>query len=74
MTLNFISRRIQPCKERVHPVYEFWDEDFVQEAPERLERSEFVVCASKLFASDRIIKNKGQLMAYSLGNPHPNVS
>ena len=74
MTLNFISRRIQPCKERVHPTYEFYDEDFVREAPERLERSEFAVCASKFFASNTIIKNKGQPMAYSLGNPRPNVS
>ena len=74
VSLNFVSRGIQPCMERVHLAYKFLDEDFVREAPERLERSEFAVCASKLFASNTIMKNKGQPMAYSLGNPHPKVT
>ena len=43
VTVNFISHRIQSCKERCHPTYEFWDEDFVREAPERLERNEIAI-------------------------------
>lgn len=35
-THNFISRRIQSCMERVHRAYEYWDADFVREAPKRL--------------------------------------
>jgi len=38
--LNFISRWLQPCKERVHPAYEDRDDDFAREAPELLERIE----------------------------------
>ena len=74
VSLNFVSRGIQPCMERVHLAYEFLDEDFVREVPERLERGEITIRASKLFSSDMIIKNNGQPMAYSLGNPHPKVT
>ena len=74
ITLNFISCRIQPYKERVHLAYEFSDEDFVREAPERLERGKIAIHASKLFSSDTMIKNKGQPMAHNMGNPHPKVT
>ena len=40
IALNFISRQLQPCKERVHPAYEYRDDDFAREAPELLERIE----------------------------------
>ena len=40
ITLNFISRWLQSCKERVHPAYEYRDDDFAREAPEQLERIE----------------------------------
>jgi hypothetical protein len=53
----------------VHPAYEFWDDDFTREVPERLERGEIDIHAQKLFSSDTTIRNKGQQTAYSLGNP-----
>ena len=43
--VNFIVRWIQPYKERCHPAYEFYDEDFIREALERLERSEIAIRA-----------------------------
>ena len=59
----------------MHPAYEFWDDDFVRKASERLQRSKKIaVRASKLFLSDTIIRNKGQAMAYNLGNPRPNLT
>jgi hypothetical protein len=58
----------------VHLAYKFWDEDFIREVPERLERDEITIHTSKLFLSNTTIKNKGQPMAYNLGNPHPKVT
>jgi hypothetical protein len=39
MALNFICRRIQPCKERVTPGYEYAGSvDTTQEAPEHIDK------------------------------------
>ena len=36
---NFTFRRIQPCKERAHPEFEFWgDTDRTHEVPEEIDQ------------------------------------
>jgi hypothetical protein len=41
IALNFISRRVQPCKERVHPLYEYSGSgDPTRESARNLSREE----------------------------------
>ena len=41
VAINFICRRIQPGKERFHPVYEYaGDDDTAQEVPEKVEKGD----------------------------------
>lgn len=46
---NFIGHRIQPCKERAKPEYEYHPEDFAREAPEPLKNEEIDHRIAKLF-------------------------
>jgi len=39
VVVNFVCRRILPCKERFIPTYEYaGDDDITQEAPKKLEK------------------------------------
>lgn len=58
----------------MNPAYEFWEEDFIREAPERLEKGKIAIRAQKLFTLDTMLKNKGQQMAYSLGNSRQKIT
>ena len=41
VSINFVKRRIQPCKERVNPAYEYAGEDDpIREAPKKIEKDD----------------------------------
>jgi hypothetical protein len=46
---NFIGLRIQPCKERSRPAYEYQDGDFMREASKPLINEEIDQRVSKFF-------------------------
>lgn len=73
-TLNFIGRRIQPCNERVHPTYEYRDEDFAREAPEKLMNEKIGEWASKFFMANTMLGNRHQQRPYSFSHPCLQVS
>ena len=71
---NFIGRRIQPCKERSHPAYEYWDADFVREAPEPLNNEEIDHRVSKFFTLKNTKENRHPQRAFGLMFPPPEVT
>ena len=41
VAMDFTFRRVQPCKERAHPGYEFWgNTDETREVPKEIDRDE----------------------------------
>ena len=49
---SFIVRRVQPCKERAYPAFDFkGNDDGTRERPERLSRKEVISRAIELFTS-----------------------
>ena len=50
---SFIVRRVQPCKERAHPGFDYrGDDDGTRERPERLTKKDVMGRATELFASN----------------------
>ena len=50
---SFIVRRVQPCKERAHPGFDFkGDDDGTRERTEQLTRKDVLERATELFASN----------------------
>ena len=53
VVVNFILRRIQPCKERAHPSFDFkGDTDGTREGTERLTKEAMLHRAAELFAQN----------------------
>ena len=74
VAINFVCRRIQLSKERVHPAYEYADdEDTAREAPERISSDVAYARPLELFSTNTQLNNVGQQKAYNITNPPPRV-
>ena len=74
VAINFVCRRIQPSKERVHRAYEYvGDEDTMREAPKRISSDVAYARLLELFSSNTQLNNVGQQRAYNITNPPPQV-
>ena len=74
VAINFVYRRIQPSKERVHPAYEYiGDEDTAWEALERISLDVAYARLLELFSTNTQRNNVGQQKAYNIMNPPPRV-
>ena len=74
VAINFVCRRIQLSKERVHPAYEYvGDEDTTWEAPERISSDVTYARLLELFSTNTQLNNVGQQRAYNITNPPPRV-
>lgn len=74
VSVNFIFRRIMPCKERAHPAYDFKGEtNFTRERPKILDKDEVLICAATLFALGSAYHILDQARAYSCARPPPPV-
>jgi len=61
VAINFVCRRIQPSKERVHPAYEYvGDEDTAREAPERISSDVAYARLLELFSTNTQLNNVAQ--------------
>ena len=70
VAINFVVHRIQPCKERFHPAYEYaGDEDITREAPEKINKGDAYIHLLGLFSSNTKLSNTGQQVAYNITNP-----
>jgi hypothetical protein len=72
MALNFICRRVQLCKERVHPLYEYSrSDDPTRESAKNLTRDEVNWWLAQLFdlSGYRLLLNT--MKAYKLTSPPP---
>ena len=67
MAVNFIMRRVQPCKERAHPGFDFkGDTDGTRERTERLTKEAMLHPAAELFAPN---------VSYTMpGQPNPSTA
>jgi hypothetical protein len=71
---NFIFRRVQPCKDRVHLMYEYsGPSDVTQESLEKLPSEEIDRQLAQLFdlVGYRLLPNT--MRAYKLTSPSPQV-
>ena len=60
VAINFVCRRIQPSKERVHPAYEYaGDEDTTREAPEKISSDVAYARLLELFSTNTQLNNVG---------------
>ena len=74
VAINFICRRIQSSKERVHPVYEYAsDEDTAREAHERISSDVAYGRLLEPFSTNTQLNNVGVAEAYNITNPPPRV-
>ena len=74
VAINFVVHRIQPCKERFHPAYEYaGDEDTAQGAPDKINKGDAYIRLLELFSSNTKLSNMGQRVAYIIMNPPPLV-
>ena len=74
VAINFVVHRIQPSKERFHPVYEYTgDEDTTREALKKINKGDAYIRLLELFSSNTKLSNTGQQVAYSITNPPPLV-
>jgi len=72
---SFIVRRIQPCKERAHPGYEFKGEtDGTRERPEILSRSDVEERTTELFAPLSSFRLSGYTKPFNCKNLPPQVN
>ena len=66
---SFIVRRVQPCKERAHPTFEFKGEtDSTRERPEMLSRDIVEEWAAELFAPFASFNLLGQTKPFHYRN------
>ncbi|HET8670193.1 MAG TPA: hypothetical protein VFM05_06045 [Candidatus Saccharimonadales bacterium] len=69
---NFLFRRVQPCKQRVHPGYEYrGDNDPTREQNRPLGKDECKRRLEQMFAKDTSIATKGMQNPFSVSNPPP---
>jgi hypothetical protein len=74
IALNFISRRVQPCKERVHPLYEYSRSgDLTRESARNLSREEVNWWLAQLFDLIGYCHLTSTVKAYKLITPPPQV-
>jgi len=74
VVMNFMFRRIQPCKERAHPVFEYQgDTDGTREVPEEIARDEIMRWIEMLFNLTGQVSIRDQQRAFSVGNLPPAV-
>ena len=72
---SFIVRRIQPCKERAHPGFDFrGDDDETREGIERLMKKEVIDRARELFTSNVSFSWPKDTKAFNCTNPPPQVT
>ena len=72
---SFIVRRIQPCKERAHPGFDFrGDDDGTRESIERLTKKEVTDRARELFTSNVSFSWPKDMKAFNCTNPPPQVT
>ena len=65
MAINFSRRLIQPIKDRIHPVYEYWGfSDPTREVNRKVPKEEMVTRVTRLYCGT--IRNKTCPNAYSL--------
>ena len=74
VAVSFIVRRVQPCKERAHPGFDFkGDADGTRERTERLTKEAVLRRAAELFAPNMPFSVPGQSKAFNCTNPPPQV-
>jgi hypothetical protein len=72
VALNFICRRVQPCKERVHPLYEYSGSgDPTWESARNLTREEVNWWLAQLFDLSGYRLPSNTMKAYKLTAPPP---
>jgi hypothetical protein len=72
IALNFICRRVQPCKERVHPLYEYSRlGDPTRESARNLSREEVNWWLVQLFDLTGYRHLSRMMKAYKLTTPPP---
>ena len=71
---SFIVRRVQPCKERAHPGFDYrGDDDGTWERTEPLTKKNVVEWAAELFAPNTSFTPPKQTRAFNCTNPPPKV-
>jgi hypothetical protein len=74
IALNFISRRVQPCKQWVHPLYEYSGSgDPTRESARNLSREEVNWGLAQLFDLTGYRHLSSMVKAYKLTTPPPQV-
>jgi hypothetical protein len=74
VALNFICRRVQPCKERLHPLYDYsGSNDPTRESTRNLTRDEVNWWLAQLFDLSRYRLLSNAMKAYKLTAPPPQV-
>ena len=69
---SFIVRRVQPCKERAHPGFNFkGDDDGTRERTERLTKKDALEQATELFTSNASFSMLRQTRAFNCINLPP---
>ena len=72
---SFIVRRVQPCKERAHPSFDFkGDDDGTRERTERLSRKDVLERATELFAPNASFSWPRQTRAFNCTNSPAQVT
>ena len=72
---SFIVRRVQPCKERAHPGFDYkGDDNGTRESTERLTKKEVIDQAIELFTSNASFSWPRQMRAFNCTNPPPQVT
>ena len=72
---SFIVHRIQPCKERTHPGFDYrGDDDGTRESTERLTKKEVTDRAKELFTSNISFSWPKETKAFNCTNPPPQVT
>ena len=71
---SFIVCRVQPCKERAYPAFDYrGNDDRTRERLERLSRKEVIGCAPELFTSSASFSWPKETKAFNCTNPPPQV-
>jgi len=72
---SFIVRRVQPCKERAHPSFDYrGDDDGTRESTGWLSRKEVISRATELFTSNASFSWPKETKAFNCTNPPPQVT
>ena len=67
---SFIVRRVQPCKERAYPTFDYkGDDDGTRERPKRLSKKEVIGHAIELFTSSTSFSWPKETKAFNCTNP-----